>query len=258
MLNLNFLKPKETKQPKIIIFTGAGISAESGLSTFRGQGGLWNEYDIDKVCNYSRFFQNRKNPIIREEIFSFYQLMFDAVQSAKPNQSHILCAELQKKYGSDRVHIVTTNVDNLHTIAGAHNVTHVHGKIDELSCLSCNYVWQVEKIDHNEKCPKCSSSVTKPNVIFFGESAPKYSKLLSLTHPKRIHPKDIILVIGSSLQVVGIDFLIRNDIYSLVRTNNIIINKDPTEFDYKFNHVLIGNATEKTKDAVAIIEKNFY
>lgn len=243
--------------PKIIIFTGAGISAESGLSTFRGQDGIWTQFDVNKVCNFSYFYSRRKDEHTRKEIFSFYQLMLEHVQKAQPNKAHQLCTDIQKKFGKDRVHIFTTNIDDLHDKAGAENVTQVHGSITQMTCLACKHIWSVSSFDHSEKCPHCSSSVTKPNVVFFGENAPEYEKLLSITHHKRVHPNDILIVIGSSLQVVGTDFLFRFDRYHGQRDINIILNKDPTPFDHMFSHAIIGNATEKYQDVLDIVLKKF-
>lgn len=240
---------------KIFIVTGAGISAESGLATFRGDGGIWNTYDINKVCNYNYLCRHFKDPAIRKEIFSFYQELLVLVKEAKPNKAHYICTELQEKYGEDNVKIITTNVDDLHEKAGAKDVIHLHGYIHEMLCAGCSYVWEIEEIEHDERCPECTSKLTKPNVVFFGENAPNYQELNSLLHPKNNSDKDILLVIGSSLQVVGVDKLLRYDRYHKKRTENILVNKVATEFDHYFKHVLHGNATEKLNEAVSLIDK---
>ena len=240
---------------KIFIFTGAGISAESGLSTFRGEDGIWNNYDLNKVCNYNYLSSNVRNNEIRKEIFSFYQNLYELVCKAKPNKAHDVCYEIQQKYGIENVVIMTTNVDDLHEKSGAKNVLHLHGSINEMLCIACANIWAIKKIDFQERCPKCNSRVTKPNVVFFGEYAPNYKKLYSFLHPKNTNDKDILLVIGSSLEVISVDKLIRTDRYHTKRTENILINKEKTDFDHYFKHHLIGNATEKIEEAKELIEK---
>src|SRR5690625_2670096 len=113
-------------QPRIFIFTGSGISAESGLSTFRGNDGLWNNHSIDDVCNEYTW---RENYAL---VHDFYNDLRQSLADTKPNEAHISIARIQQQFG-DRVSIVTQNVDDLLERAGATNVLHLHGHLDRKS-----------------------------------------------------------------------------------------------------------------------------
>lgn len=156
---------------KLLIFAGAGISAESGLKTFRDDGGIWTQYNINEVCSFYRFKQNKNDIEYRKKIFDFYNERKKEVLKVSPNIAHVKIAELQDKYGYDNVIVVTANIDNLFEKAGVKNVIHVHGDIEHMHCVACQYKWKSLEYNHEERCPKCKSRLTKPHVIFFGERA---------------------------------------------------------------------------------------
>ncbi len=111
----------------ILFFSGAGLSADSGLSTFRDTNGLWDKYDINKVCNISTWKANY------ELVHEFYNLRRTEYKDAKPNAMHTMIADMQRKHGSDKVMVITQNIDNLLEEAGCENVLHVHGRINYYS-----------------------------------------------------------------------------------------------------------------------------
>ncbi len=150
---------------KVMILNGAGVSAESGIRTFRDSSdGLWEEYDIDKVCSVNGWRNDRKF------VTEFYNQRRTELESKKPNVAHYMFAKLEKELG-DRVWNLTQNVDDLFERAGCKNVIHLHGTLRDLRCEDCNHIWDIgyraQKDD--ERCPKCNSSRVRHNVVMFGE-----------------------------------------------------------------------------------------
>ena len=176
---------------RLIIFTGAGVSAESGVPTFRtGPDGLWHNHRIEDVCHIDTFEQNY------DLVHAFYNARRTALQGLEPNAAHQAIAELQQCYG-DRVTLMTTNVDDLHERAGSSKVVHIHGNLLELVNLAEDEVQPIgyEAFDHVAHPPHF-----KPNVVFFGEVAPVYRDLFTLMNSLTRH--DLVLVVGSSETVI--------------------------------------------------------
>lgn len=172
---------------KVVVLTRAGISEESGIKTFRDAGGLWEGHDIMEVASPEGW---RKN---KELVLEFYNLRRQQLKEVEPNDAHKYLVKLEDKY---EVVIVTQNVDNLHERAGSKHVIHLHGELLKVrSTLDENlvYDWK-EDIKLGDKCEK--GSQLRPHIVWFGESVPMMSEAL-----KEIIDADIILVVGTSLQV---------------------------------------------------------
>lgn len=150
--------------PSIVILTGAGISAESGLGTFRDEGGIWQEYDLSKVATPEGFAEN---PALVHE---FYNARRANAAGASPNPAHFALAKLEERYAGE-VLIVTQNVDDLHERAGSNAVLHMHGKLARALCASCGARWDAPaEMSPNDRCPKCDSVGTpRPDIVWFGE-----------------------------------------------------------------------------------------
>ena len=149
----------------IFILTGAGISEESGIPTFRGVGGLWNEYKMNEIANPATF---HKYP---ELVWKFYYERIDNVLSAQPNEAHYALEKLERT--GEYINIITQNVDNLHEKAGSKDVIHMHGEILKAVCPTCGTLYNVDKIERPlPHCKKCGN-ILRPNVVWFGEN-PKY------------------------------------------------------------------------------------
>lgn len=148
----------------IVILSGAGISAESGLATFRSENGLWNNHRVEDVATIDAF---ERNP---DYVHQFYNEMRPQLYAAKPNQAHYAISTLQQKYPC-KINIITQNVDTLHEKAGNQNVYHIHGQIDQIVCLGCGHVFSTwGDVNSNDACPKCGChGMLKPNIVFFGE-----------------------------------------------------------------------------------------
>lgn len=231
---------------KIVLFAGAGISAESGLATFREVGGIWDQFDVDEVCNINAFKKAKEDKEKRAEIFKFYNLVKNSILKAQPNAAHYQVANWQKKYGQDRVVILTANIDNLFEKAGCENVIHIHGDIFNMHCYACNHTWNIgdETYNHEPRCPYCDSRLTKPNIVFFGEQAPLYETMAYHVHPKRRNTNDTLICVGTSMSVIHPTRLMP-DYKRGVQYDRVLVNKDMTDLDYMFNHKYYGNATEQ-------------
>lgn len=148
---------------KIVILTGAGISAESGLGTFRDVGGLWSEYDLEEVATPEGF---ARDPAL---VHRFYNARRANCLGAHPNAAHSALARLQDFTKGDTV-IVTQNIDDLHERGGARDVVHMHGELLRALCASCGHRWDAPpEMDPRDPCPACGRPAVRPDVVWFGE-----------------------------------------------------------------------------------------
>lgn len=172
---------------KITVITGAGISAESGLSTFRGAGGLWEGHDIMEVASPQGWLRNP------ELVLDFYNQRRRQLKTVQPNLAHTILAKLESEY---EIQIITQNVDDLHERAGSKNIIHLHGELCKVrSCRDENYI--IEKygdIKIGDKCP--GGGQLRPHIVWFGEMVP-----LMEVAAEAVRSSDVVLVIGTSLQV---------------------------------------------------------
>lgn len=154
-----------TKYKRILVLTGAGVSAESGLATFRDADGLWNNHKVEDVATIEAF---ERNP---EFVHQFYNEMKPELLKARPNPAHLALAKLEQEY-SGEVNIITQNVDTLHEKAGSRKVYHIHGQINQAVCLNCGQILETwDDVDTQTVCPHCGvSGMMKPNIVFFGEA----------------------------------------------------------------------------------------
>ncbi len=178
--------PKAYKH--IVVLTGAGISEESGLATFRSSNGLWNNHPVQDVATIEAF---QRNP---EYVHTFYNELKPLLQKAKPNPAHLCLTRLQKDYLAE-ISIVTQNVDTLHEKAGNKNVIHIHGQIDQAVCLNCGQILKsYGDVTTETVCPHCQiMGMMKPNIVFFGEN------LLYMAQVERLLQNcDLFLSVGTS------------------------------------------------------------
>ena len=189
--------------PTLAVFTGAGLSAESGIPTFRvGTDALWEGHRIEEVCNFTTWKANR------HAVHRFYNSRRLAAAKAEPNGAHRTLARWQARWGTSRVALVTQNVDDLLERAGAVEVCHVHGRLDWMHCTACAHKWHVGAVEwdpETDRCPKCTSRKgVKPDVVFFHEMAPEYERMYRVI--RNLRSVDSALVMGTSCQVVPFDF----------------------------------------------------
>jgi len=156
-------KLKESKS--VVFFTGAGISAESGIPTFRGKDGIWNKLKPEELANFDSFL---KNP---ELIWEWYSHRKKIIHESKPNAGHIAIAEAQNIF--TEVTVVTQNIDNLHRRAGSKTVYELHGNIERNYCIKCKTFYS-EELDFSKGVPKCKcGGLIRPDVVWFGEYLPE-------------------------------------------------------------------------------------
>lgn len=181
---------------KIVVFTGAGVSADSGLATFRDADGLWANYRIEDVCTPEALARNRAL------VIEFYNLRRKELLKTKPNAAHYAIAELEQWFD---VEVVTQNVDNLHERAGSSRVTHLHGELMKLRSQSNPSLiqpiegWE-QKLDDRAE----DGSLLRPHIVFFGESVPMFDRATQIAAEA-----DIMVVVGTSLAVYPAAMLVR-------------------------------------------------
>lgn len=176
------------KKKKIVVFSGAGMSAESGIRTFRDSGGLWEEYKIEEVATYDAWLKNQKL------VLDFYNQRRKQVMEAKPNAAHKLVADLQKDYD---VQVITQNIDDLHERAGSKKVLHLHGEImKSRSSRDSHLVYPLThwELKEGDKCE--NGAQLRPHIVWFGEAVPEMDKAIELAEDA-----DIFVTIGTSLNV---------------------------------------------------------
>ena len=226
---------------KVIIFSGAGLSASSGISTFRDSGGLWENYDIERICSAGCLDWNY------DETIHFYNLRREDIKDKKPNNAHNVIAELKSKYSND-IEVITQNVDDLLERAGCSDIIHLHGFLPQIRCMSCEQIIDIRyaKVDeHNNTCKSCASKM-RPNVVFFGEAAPMYEILYD-----KLSECDMLVIIGTSGNVIDVNYL------ASFADTTILNNMEPSDMIYEgnFNKIYYEDATSAIDKIKEEIEK---
>ena len=232
---------------KFLIFSGAGLSADSGLSTFRGKSGdeLWSNHSIHKVCDLLTWKSNIAG------VHEFYNQRRADVAVAQPNAAHKMISDWQKRYDAK---VITQNVDDLLERAGAADVLHVHGRLSDMKCVACGKEWEIGLVDWNPEEDRCicgSRKGVKPGVIFFNEQAPRYVDMFRAF--KGLAGGDLLVVVGTSGQVIDIGSLARK---TTART--VLINLEANaDLDGKFNMVIHGKVADEI-DLIDTIVRNHF
>jgi NAD-dependent deacetylase len=201
---------------KLVVLTGAGISAESGISTFRDNGGLWDNYRIEDVATPEAWAKNQ------ELVLDFYSQRRKQAQSVKPTSAHFALAELEKEY---EVTIITQNVDNLHEVAGSSKVVHLHGELfKSRSTKNPELVYQMTswELKTGDLCEL--GSQLRPHIVWFGEEVPMMDVAVEIAEEA-----DIFVVVGTSLAVYPAAGLVH-----YVLPNRPIFLIDPAKPDIRF------------------------
>jgi NAD-dependent deacetylase len=175
---------------KLVVFSGAGMSAESGIDTFRDSGGLWENHRIEDVATPEAF---KRNPV---KVLEFYNMRFKQLKTVEPNEAHLAIARLEKE-GKYDISVVTQNVDDLHERAGSTKVCHLHGELTK--CRSSgneSYIAEMplEGLKLGSLCP--SGFQLRPNIVWFGEIVPAMDLAIDI-----VTQSDVLLIIGTSLNV---------------------------------------------------------
>ena len=214
----------------IVILTGAGISAESGLATFRASNGLWNNHKVEDVATVEGF---ARNPAY---VHDFYNELKLELVKAQPNTAHLAITHLQKEYPAN-ISVVTQNVDTLHEKAGNQNIYHIHGQINQAVCQHCGHILETfGDVDTQTQCANCNVvGMMKPNIVFFGENLlymDKVDKLLSNC--------DLFLSVGTSGVVFPAASFVQIAKYNGAKTFEF--NLEATSNNFYFDKHIMGPA----------------
>jgi NAD-dependent deacetylase len=225
---------------KIVVLTGAGMSAESGIKTFRDEDGLWEVHDVMQVASPEGF---RRNP---ELVFEFYNQRRRQLLSVKPNKAHYNLVDLEKYFD---VEIITQNIDNLHEKAGSTKVTHLHGELLKVrSTYNENIVLNWKKDLHLGDLGPDNKQL-RPHIVWFGEMVPMLDKAIEITSKA-----DILIIIGTSMQVYPAASLVN---FIKPKTPIYFIDPKPSITKNDFNNLKIISdfASEGTNKLISILKQ---
>lgn len=232
--------------PKLIILTGAGLSAESGIATFRASDGLWESHRVEEVCHIDTWQRNF------DKVHAFYNARRTQLATVEPNAAHCAIAAWQKRYETV---VLTQNVDDLLERAGCDGVVHLHGFLPELRCTECECVWNIgyTALATGSRCPECASiRGVKPNIVFFGEMAPQYSVLWNAFNSTSA--ADSFVVIGTSGVVLPVNSMaVAHE--GLKILNNL--EREPAIEEKLFGHWFYKPATQAVEEIDRLLRKHF-
>jgi len=179
---------KLTPATKVLVLTGAGISAESGISTFRDSGGLWENNRVEDVATPEAFSANPA------KVWEFYRLRYEDSIAKKPNPAHYALVKLEQFLG-DNFLLVTQNIDSLHFKAGSQRVLEMHGSLADCICINCDNKFALEEVNYQQKIPVCPScgGILRPDIVWFGE-IPHHLNLID----DALRECSVFIIIGTS------------------------------------------------------------
>ena len=215
----------------IVVLTGAGISAESGLGTFRNSGGLWEKYKIEDVATEKAF---QKNPAL---VLEFYNIRRRQLLNSLPNDAHFALNKLKEKYN---LTIITQNIDDLHERSGSTDIIHLHGELKEARSIIDNKIYSIKGSELNigDYCEQ--GGQLRPNVVWFGEAVPNMDLAID-----KVIQASVFIIIGTSLNVFPAASLID---YATKAKRIIII--DPNSSNYKGVEIINKKATKAVPQLV--------
>ncbi|MEZ5735031.1 MAG: NAD-dependent deacylase [Novosphingobium sp.] len=215
----------------IVILTGAGVSAESGIDTFRSAGGLWERYRPEDVATPEAF---ARDPDL---VLGFYDMRREAIQEKLPNEAHVALARLDAEWQGELL-IVTQNIDDLHERAGARRVLHMHGEHLNAWCTACDVrsPWRGPLIER-PPCPACGARALRPDVVWFGETPYRMDEIFAA-----LREADLFVSVGTSGAVYPAAGFVRSARDMGVRT--LELNLEPSQGSAWFDDSRLGPATE--------------
>jgi NAD-dependent deacetylase len=213
----------------IVVLTGAGISAESGVATFRGPGGLWEGHRVEDVCTPEAL---ARDP---ELVHRFYDLRRAALATVEPNAAHLALARLDAAWAG-KLLIVTQNVDNLHERAGAQRLLHMHGALNSGLCAACGVrqPWAGDMLPGTE-CAACGAPAMRPDIVFFGEIPYRMERIQAA-----LAECDLFVSIGTSGAVYPAAGFVQ--LANAVGARTLELNLDPSEGSDWFDESRLGSA----------------
>ncbi len=227
------LERKLQSAKRVVVFTGAGISAESGVPTFRGEDGIWKKMKPEELANFDAFIRNT------ELVWDWYKHRKRIIENIQPNAGHVAIAGMEQLF--KRVEVITQNIDNLHRRAGSTIVHELHGNIERNYCIGCGRTFSNEEIFEQEQIPRCPSckGLIRPDVVWFGEMLPQDAWSASVSAAEFA---DIFFVVGTSAVVYPAASL--PTIAKRSGAFVVEVNIEPTDFSTYADEVLIGKSGE--------------
>lgn len=216
---------------KIVILTGAGISAESGLGTFRAEGGLWAQHRIEDVATPEGFARDPKL------VVDFYNARRAQAADADPNGGHLALARLERDFAGEVI-VITQNVDDLHEKAGSQKVMHMHGALKSALCAACDHRWPAPLVmAPGDTCPACNSPAARPDIVWFGEMPYDMDEIF-----EHLASADVFASIGTSGNVYPAAGFVAEARRAGAQT--IEFNLEPSLVGRQFDDIRIGSASE--------------
>lgn len=231
----------------IVILTGAGISRESGLDTFRCEGGIWAQVDLEDVATPEGF---QRNPKMVQDFYNARRAQL-VVEKPQPNPGHLALAKLERDW-LGRVLIVTQNIDNLHEEAGNKNIIHMHGELLKVTCTQCDTVRQWEQDLHiDTSCPACHNIGTlRPHVVWFGEMPLQMEEIY-----EALEDADLFMSIGTSGNVYPAAGFVQA-VKQMGDCHSVELNLDPSNGATLFDETVYGPASKVVPAYVDALLKN--
>lgn len=230
-----------SKFENIVILTGAGISAESGIQTFRDAGGLWEDHPVEQVATPEGF---AADPAL---VHRFYNLRRSALSTVEPNDAHFALGRLQSKF-SGQVTLVTQNVDDLHERGGSSDVIHMHGELLSVFCSACNHRWrQSEDLNVETVCPACQiRGGPRPDIVWFGEMPYQMDRI-----ERALQSCDLFVSIGTSGAVYPAAGFVQ--LAHMHGAKTLELNLEPSQGSALFSEKKYGPATKLVPEWVDLL-----
>ena len=227
---------------QIFVLTGAGISKESGIQTFREHNGLWNNHKIEDVASPQGFYRNSSL------VYDFYNKRRKELNSGiEPNKAHYSLYELEKHF---KIHIITQNIDNLHKKAGSISIIHMHGELNKVRCVTNEehvFEWFGD-LNGNHKCPICGSKM-RPHIVWFGEIPMEMEKINEIADQS-----DLFVSIGTSGSVYPAAGFVT--MFKSMKKPTVELNLEPSLNQHQFDFSIYKPATLATQEFKDILFKN--
>lgn len=235
------LKSKLVTQTKVVVLTGAGISAESGVPTFRGENGLWKKFRPEELATFDAFMANP------QLVWEWYQYRRELIERVKPNPAHYALAEFQKFF--ENFTLITQNVDGLHQRAGCVDIVELHGNIKRNRCIQCEKIYETLEVETEDFPPRCEcGGKIRPDVVWFGEMLPQNAIKIAFEVSSSC---DLFFSVGTSAVVhpaASLPLMAKRSGAYLVE-----VNLEPTDLSHLSDELLLGKAGE----IMPVIAKNF-
>ena len=231
-----------TANSEIFVLTGAGISKESGIQTFRDQDGLWNNHRVEDVATLEAFY---RNPTL---VYDFYNIRRKELNSGiKPNRAHNILSELEKTL---KINIITQNIDNLHELAGNSSIIYMHGELNKVRCISNDshiHHW-ITDLNETHKCPECGSQM-RPHICWFGEMPFQMDEI----HQKA-EQSALFVSIGTSGEVYPAAGFV--SMFKEMKKPTVELNLEPSRNQDQFDFAIHKPATVAVEEFKNLIIKN--